>query len=576
MSTTNNATRKRAMPLLLAALSKGRVRLMAFGALLSALAALSGALLLGVSGWFITATAVAGMAAATAIIFNIFTPAAFIRLLALLRTGGRYGERLLTHDVALDALADLRVRLFQSFAARRDDERAARQWRLRPARLLLRLTRDLNAAESLYLRLLVPACAALAVTLLIAYWLLRQGHPVLAAGALLWLLGAGLGVMVWLLRANAQATLSLSRHAEHMRLQALDLTGAQAELSMAGRFDEALAGVHAREAHLAQLESRLQHRDALAGALWQALHALTLGAATLGAAYMVFKGGATAATAAFFILVCMAAMEPFTALRRGASQWAATALAARRLRPALLEVLADADAPALPAPDEGFAVQLQDVHTQRTDRIGGAADGVTLEVARSECVALVGTSGSGKSTLLALIAGLLQPAAGSVRALPSMGLLQQTALFADSVRANLDVRQRGVPDEALWAALRAVALDEVIAERGGLDALLGEGGTGFSRGQQRRLALARLLLATDDDFWLLDEPSDGLDAECAAGVLAHLSEALHARTAVIATHLRREAALADRLVSVESGCITMQAVRGTPAFDALLERLRDD
>ncbi|MBQ1657001.1 MAG: hypothetical protein II058_00720, partial [Rhodocyclaceae bacterium] len=84
-----NTTGKRAMPLLLAALCKGRVRLMAFGTLLSALAALSGALLLGVSGWFITATAVAGMAAATAIIFNIFTPAAFIRLLALLRTGGR-------------------------------------------------------------------------------------------------------------------------------------------------------------------------------------------------------------------------------------------------------------------------------------------------------------------------------------------------------------------------------------------------------------------------------------------------------------------------------------------------------
>ncbi|MBQ9579380.1 MAG: ATP-binding cassette domain-containing protein, partial [Ottowia sp.] len=448
-------------------------------------------------------------------------------------------------------------------------------WRLRPARLLLRLTRDLNAAESLYLRLLVPACAALAVALLISYWLLHQGHPWLAAAMLLWLLGAGLGVMLWLLRASAQATLSLSRHAEHMRLQALDLTGAQAELSMAGRFDEALAGVYAREAHLAQLESRLQSRDALASALWQALHALTLGAATLCAAALVFEGGATAATAAFFILVCMAAMEPFTALRRGASQWAATALAARRLRPAL-QPQHETTESALPVPDVGFAVQLQGVHTLRTDRIGGAADGVTLEVACGECVALVGTSGSGKSTLLALIAGLLQPAAGSVRALPSMGLLQQTALFADSVRANLDLRQRGLPDETLWAALRAVALDEVIAERGGLDALLGEGGTGFSRGQQRRLVLARLLLSDDYNFWLLDEPSDGLDAQSASGVLDHLAGALRGRTGIIATHLRREAALADRLVLVESGCITMRAVRGTPAFDALLARLRDD
>ncbi|MBR6975688.1 MAG: ABC transporter ATP-binding protein, partial [Ottowia sp.] len=130
--------------------------------------------------------------------------------------------------------------------------------------------------------------------------------------------------------------------------------------------------------------------------------------------------------------------------------------------------------------------------------------------------------------------------------------------------------------EALWAALRAVALDEVIAERGGLDALLGEGGTGFSRGQQRRLALARLLLSDDCDFWLLDEPSDGLDAASAAGVLTHLAGALRARTGILATHLRREAALADRLVMLEHGCITAQAARGTPAFAALLARLRDD
>ena len=54
------------------------------------------------------------------------------------------------------------------------------------------------------------------------------------------------------------------------------------------------------------------------------------------------------------------------------------------------------------------------------------------------------------------------------------------------------------------------------------------------------------------------------------------AEALRGRTAVIATHLRREAALADRLVSIENGYITAQAVRGTPAFDALLARLRDD
>ena len=576
-NTTNSTRTPRAMPLLLAALCQGRRGVMAAGALLASAATLAGALLLGISGWFITATAAAGFVAAgagaAAIAFDVFTPAASIRLLALLRTFGRYGERLLTHSVALHALVGVRERLLRGFAARADDERAAREWRLQPARLLLRLTRDLDAAEALYLRLLVPAMAALFSALVISGWLLWQGHALLALAALAWLVSGGFGVAIWLLRATAPAGLSLSRHAEHMRQQALDIAGAQAELAMAGRLDATLAAVQTREVHLARLEEGIQARDALAGALWQALHSLTLAAATLCAAYLVLRCSMSAATAALFVLIAMAGMEPFTALRRGASQWAATELAARRLR---LPLLAQAHEAPLPLPDAGLAVQLQGVRTRRTDRLdAAAAEGISLEVPRGDCVALVGASGSGKSTLLALAAGLLAPTHGSVRALPSFALTQQAVLFADSVRANLNLQQRNVPDEQLWAALRTAGLDDLMRERGGLDALLGEGGTGLSRGQQRRLALARLLLA-GGELWLLDEPSDGLDAVTAADVLGGLSDALHGRSALIATHLRREAVLANQLVLLERGRITAHAARGSTDYERILAQLRDD
>eukprot|EP01034_Spumella_vulgaris_P017279 gene17279-22024_t len=78
------------------------------GAALSAFTVLAGIALLGVSGWFIAATALAGLSAAAAVSFDVFSPSALIRFLALARTGGRYGERLATHEATLGVLAGLR------------------------------------------------------------------------------------------------------------------------------------------------------------------------------------------------------------------------------------------------------------------------------------------------------------------------------------------------------------------------------------------------------------------------------------------------------------------------------------
>ena len=81
------------------------------GAALAALTVLMGMALLGLSGWFISATALAGLVPVTALVFDVFMPSAGIRLLAVGRTGTRYAERLLTHDATLAALASLRVQL---------------------------------------------------------------------------------------------------------------------------------------------------------------------------------------------------------------------------------------------------------------------------------------------------------------------------------------------------------------------------------------------------------------------------------------------------------------------------------
>ena len=105
---------------------------------------------------------------------------------------------------------------------------------------------------------------------------------------------------------------------------------------------------------------------------------------------------------------------------------------------------------------------------------------------------------------------------------------------------------------------------------------MGEQGLGLSGGQARRLALARLLLR-DTPVWLLDEPTEGLDGKTARDVMSCINtRALEGRTLLIATHIRREAEIADRLITIHSGRIIAAPRKGEPGFAAALATLRPD
>ncbi len=155
-------------------------------------------------------------------------------------------------------------------------------------------------------------------------------------------------------------------------------------------------------------------------------------------------------------------------------------------------------------------------------------------------------------------------------------LTQRTELFEDSLRGNLLLANPDANEARLLEALAAAGLlADVEAMPGGIDTPLGEGGLGLSGGQSRRLALARLFLR-DTPLWLLDEPTEGLDGVTARDVLNRLSAMAAGRSLVVATHIRREASIADRIAVIEGGRIIEVSRRGEPAFEKALDRLRPD
>ncbi|MET3396141.1 ATP-binding cassette subfamily C protein CydC [Variovorax sp. 1140] len=545
-------------------------RWLLLGCLLAAITVLAGMALLGLSGWFITATALAGLHAATAFTFDVFMPSAGIRLLALGRTASRYGERLVTHDATFAVLADMRVRLFRGWSR----AEAARRLLMRPARLLFRLTADIDALESLYLRLLVPAAAALGAALL-AGAVLGFMHVAMGLALALWLVAVGWGIASIVARRACRPAVRRAHAIEAMRARAVDLVAGQTDLVMAGRIDAQREALMAADAQLAKADLALNRLEASAGFAYGSAGTLTLVGVLLAVGLLVGEGVIGAPAAALALLVALTATEPFAALRRGALDAGRTWLAVRRLAPGM-DGAADEPGEITNSPGSGIALRLDQVSVAHGDCGTPVLTEASLTLPAGERVALIGASGAGKSTLLAAIAGEIAPLCGSVLAQPACLLTQRTELFQDSLRDNLRLASPEATDEQLHAVLQAAGLqDEVRALSTGLDTRLGEGGLGLSGGQSRRLALARLLLR-DVPLWLLDEPTEALDAATAHDVLQRLAQQAGGRTLLIATHLRREAALADRLVRVDQGRIVAELHRGSEAFDAALRSLRPD
>ncbi|MCO8166026.1 thiol reductant ABC exporter subunit CydC [Pseudomonas sp. 21LCFQ010] len=541
------------------------------GVLLAAITALCSAALLGLSGWFISATALAGVSVATALVFDVFMPSAGIRLFALGRTFSRYAERLVTHDVTLELLARMRVQLFCGWAR----PGAARRLALRPARLLFRLTCDVDALDSLYLRIWLPLGTALVAVLAVATALLLVDARL---GVLVLVYSLVVSAMVMGKTASAAVRPAALRacRLEKLRGQCSDLVAGQTELLMSGQVDAHCQALLATEQQLRREDDRLQQLDAGAALGFGLFSGMLVAGVMLATGWLVADQQIDVPLAVLGILLTLTLGEPLLALRRAALEVARSTLAAKRVSPQLVEEPAgvvSCDAEPVAGQRE---IVLQGVHVRHDGAGGDCLRDINLQIAAGERVALIGSSGAGKSSLMAALTGELQIRQGELSLGEYGWLTQRTELFRDTVRDNLLLARPSACDEQLWQVLGTAGLASTLRQwPQGLDTRLGEGGLGLSGGQARRLTLARLLLR-DQPVWLLDEPTEGLDNHTASEVLRRLSEQGRDRTWLLATHLRREARLADRLVLLRDGRIVDHWWRGSHGYDEALEQLRPD
>ncbi len=196
---------------------------------------------------------------------------------------------------------------------------------------------------------------------------------------------------------------------------------------------------------------------------------------------------------------------------------------------------------------------------------------VHLTLEAGQRVALVGPNGAGKTTLLNLLIGLERPPAGVMRwnrhdlaAIPaerlrrSVAYMPQDSLLTQaSIADNIRMGRLDASDQDLWAAARRAGVEGLIrSQAAGMETVLGAEGSKLSGGEQRRLALARLLIRPGADLYLLDEPTEGLDPEAEQGIITTALDALQGKTVLLVTHRPAVLAYVDRVLRLDDGVLT--------------------
>lgn len=479
----------------------------------------------------------------------------------------RYLERLVSHDVALRGMTQLRTTLYDRLATGRPEALL----RLRRGDLLARVGSDVDAVGDVVVRGLLPIGVAALLGLLTSVVMCLFWPPAgIALAACLVLAGVVAPAL-----ASRGARLSEQRAVQghsDMTASALGLLDDAGPLLVAGRVPTEMTALRDADARIAAATDSGAPSAALAAGLGQLAVGLAVLAALVTGIPAVTSGQLAAVDLAVIVLTPLAAFEATMLLP-------AAMIQVHRSRAAAARVLALLDAQDGPAPVEGDPRRPQP-DLVAADLVCAWPEGpavvqdLDLALHPGRSVAIVGPSGTGKTTTLLTLAGLLPARSGTLtldghdvaaygrEAVTATVLVgtEDAHVFGTTVLENLRVARGDVTRDEAIAVLERVSLGPWLAGLpDGLDTTLGPDARTVSGGERRRLLVARALLSSAP-LLLLDEPAEHLDPATADALVRDL---LHdPRGVVVVTHRLSPLDAADDVLWLDDGHVQ---ARGTHA-----------
>lgn len=560
------------------------------GVALGLVTILSNFALLALSGWFLAATAVAGIAGyAAQNAFNFFSPAAGVRFFATTRVLGRYAGRLVDHEATFRLIARLRGVTYAGL----EPLAPAGLIKDRGGDLLARLVADIDRLGDFFLRvvspLLVAAIASVAMALTFAVI-----SPLAGAVLLLGLAIAGIALPLASLRLGRRPARDAVGLQTVMRADVIDSMQGMAELLTCNASDAMVERIDDANRILVAHQGRLAAVTGFGTAASLLAACFTMAAMLVIGGHLAFAGRIAGPDVALLALGALAAFEAVAPLPVAFQLVSGMAASARRVFELLDRAPPVAEPAASPRRPARLDLRLRGIGLHYPDAVRPALAGIDLAIEPGERVTILGRSGAGKTSLFYLLLRFADYDSGSatiggvelksirgddLRSLFTV-VSQATSLFAGTLRDNLLIARPDADEAALWQALEIARLADFARGRpDGLDTLVGEAGARLSGGEARRLALARAALR-DAPFLLLDEPTEGLDTLTEAEFRATLARIAEGRTVLTITHRLDGIADDDRVVMLSAGRVVADgpfaALRAGAGPVARLSQLQEE
>ncbi|QPK04476.1 heme ABC transporter ATP-binding protein/permease CydC [Vibrio kanaloae] len=527
--------------------------------MLLAFATLSASIgLLTLSGWFISASAVAGLTIARET-FNYMLPGGGVRGLAMGRTAGRWGERVVSHNATFKLLTDLRIFFFKKLAPLIP----GRISNLRDADLLNRLVADVDAMDHVYLRLVSPVTVGVFGIFFLTLFLMWFDTALgLILGSILLIM-----LLVWPIlfyKLGKRNGGELTQNKAELRVTTLDWIEGCSELTLFGAEERYRNAILDTQQKLMANQFVNANLTGMASAALMLFNGLTL----VLMLWLAADGVGGNAPDPFIALMAFATMASFELLMpiAGAFQHLGQTLSsARRLNEVILS-----------EPEVQFAEEKLDINKplditfsnvtfNYPDSKRSVLNAVDLTIPATNKVAIVGQTGSGKSTLIQLLTRYWDPKKGYIsiagielthwnesQLRESISVVSQRVdILNGTLRDNLLIARPEATDDHLANILKDVGLEKLL-ENNALDSWLGDGGRQLSGGEKRRIGIARAILH-DAPILLLDEPTEGLDKQTEQSIMTMFEKHFEGKTVIFITHRLIGLESMDSIVLIEQG-----------------------
>ena len=534
------------------------------GIFIAFLTSMASITLLTLSGWFITASAIAGLLApdGVAVAFNFMQPAAEIRALAIIRTLGRYGERVVTHEATFRVLAEIRSWFFAKLIPLVPGRLAMKQ----SADLMHSLTQDIDALDALYLRLISPVLVALLGGGAVVFFIACYSVQISLLVFIMLLITAVL--IPWLFnQLGSTGAKKITEQTAQFKVQQIEMLQSIAELNTFNAYTRFKKQLLATSEKLLSTQRNNNQLSALSTAITLFISQLAILITLLIAVSLFQQDRLSGAELVMLVFCVLAVFELVMPLAASMQMLAKTQAAAKRIRSITNLTAAITEPQQAQRIEHSGDISISKLCFRYSDQTDWVLNTIDLNIPFGSKVAIVGDSGAGKSTLLQLIMRFNQAQKGSIKIagidykdLLSDHLLQQfavlsqrTELFDATIKQNLLIAKPTANTVEIKQAITMAGLDKFISQLPqGINTWVGEQGAKVSGGEARRIALARVYLK-NAPILLLDEPTEGLDRDTENEVLNALQKMAKDKTLIMVTHRQAGLRLVDKCYEIIDG-----------------------